>query len=408
MSCISDGNLRARWDGELSPAESQDVEKHLESCAACRERADGLGRQAERVRDVLATLAPLPSEPPIDPAMALARLRANAAEPAEARSWLARLFSPRWRAAWAAAPLVALVVSLFTLAPARTWAQRILAMLRVQKIAVVSIDPVVLERNSGTDRAAKMIGQLISDDVVVTQSPGEPQHAADAGQASSLAGFRVRLLGARTDSPEIKVRGTQAMHMTVNRDRLQAILEEAGRSDVQLPSSLDGATISVSIPPVVVARYGDCPEPPHPDHGGTPGGAAKPSSQPAPELGVDCVVLVQAPSPTLSVPPNLNLAEVAQAGLQLAGMSAQEAQGFCQTVDWTTTLVVPVPSRGAAYQAAQVDGVPATLISRDPKGERGRWSGPPYTLLWVKNGIIYSLIGGGDAGQAVPLAESLE
>jgi len=33
---------------------------------------------------------------------------------------------------------------------------------------------------------------------------------------------------------------------------------------------------------------------------------------------------------------------------------------------------------------------------------------PGYSLLWVKNGIIYSLDGFGSTDQAVPLAESLE
>ena len=34
--------------------------------------------------------------------------------------------------------------------------------------------------------------------------------------------------------------------------------------------------------------------------------------------------------------------------------------------------------------------------------------GPGYTLIWVKNGIAYSLTGFGESNQAVALADSLQ
>jgi hypothetical protein len=110
--------------------------------------------------------------------------------------------------------------------------------------------------------------------------------------------------------------------------------------------------------------------------------------------------MVQAPSPTVSVPPNLNISQVAEAALELAGMSASEAHSFCQTVDWSSTLVVPVPGNVSSYQTVNVDGVTGTLISLRSDHNR-------YSLLWVKNGIIYSLNGHGDPNQALNLAASL-
>ena len=109
--------------------------------------------------------------------------------------------------------------------------------------------------------------------------------------------------------------------------------------------------------------------------------------------------MVQAPTPTVSVPPSLNIAQVAEAALEIAGMSPAEAHSFCQTVDWSSTLVVPVPANVSSYQKVSVDGVTGTLISM-PSHNR-------YGLLWVKNGIIYSLNGHGDPNQALNLAASL-
>ena len=64
---------------------------------------------------------------------------ATAEEPKE--SWFARLFAPRWRPAWGLAATAVVVAMLVGVSPVRTWAQRLLAMLRVEKIAVVTIDP---------------------------------------------------------------------------------------------------------------------------------------------------------------------------------------------------------------------------------------------------------------------------
>jgi len=277
-------------------------------------------------------------------------------------------------------------------------------MLRVQKIAVVTIDPELLSgRDSG--ESGKMIGKLLSDNLVVTLEPGKPQPVSSAEEASQLAGFRVRALSGLSDQPQLSVEGEGAFHMTLNRDRLQAILGEAGRPDIQLPDALDGATIAVHVPKAVFVRYGNCAEPKsdRPAPGGRGGEAAPDSAPKAPEAQ-GCTFLAEVPSPTVSVPPDLNIAQVAEAGLQLAGMSADAAHAFCQTVDWTSTLVIPIPRDATSYQTVEVDGVQGTLINRPQWGRRPAG----YNLLWVKNGVIHSLVGRGDAATAVALADSLQ
>jgi hypothetical protein len=115
----------------------------------------------------------------------------------------------------------------------------------------------------------------------------------------------------------------------------------------------------------------------------------------------NCTYLVQAPSPTVSVPRELNMSEIAEAALQLAGMSPAEAHSFCQTVDWSSTLVVPVPRNSSSYENVSVDGVEGTLITETfSQGNR-------YSLLWIKNGIIHSLTGLGSSSDALNLAASL-
>lgn len=394
MKCPNDGILQASVDRELATAELAELNRHLAECSACRSRLGEMRSEAEHVQGALASLAPGGDEVP-DAARAFARFRAGMEDENESRqNWAGRLFAPCLRPAWGALALVCAVALFLSFAPARTFAAKVLAMLRVKKITVVSVYP--NSEMSSNQRTAKLLSQLISDNVVVTEDAGKPQPASSAVAASKLAGFEVRTIAQLGPPQKILVNGEAGFQMTLNRDRMQSILQEAGRSDIQLPASIDGALLAVHIPRTVLVAYGNCPEHRMQHHG-----PAQPPDSPSrqSEKQDNCVFMVQAPSPTVSVPPNLNISQVAEAALELAGMSPAEAHSFCQTVDWSSTLVVPVPGNVSSYHTVSVDGVSGTLISL-PSGQR-------YSLLWVKDGIIYSLNGHGDPNQGLNLAASL-
>ena len=397
MNCPDDGILQAHVDGELSAAELEELKQHLASCSKCCSRLERMQARTERVQGALAGLAPAAPEVS-DASRAFLRFRAGLDNDLEAqRAWLGKLFAPRLRPAWGALALVCAVAVLLSVAPARTFAEKILAMLRVKKITVVSVYPSSTETRAD-QRTAKLLSQLISDNVVVTENAGKPQPEPSATAAGKLAGFDVRTIGQLGAPQKILVNGEAGFQMTLNRGRMQAILQEAGRSDIQLPASIDGALVAVHIPKTVLTAYGNCPENMRhhsPNSQPQPGGDSNP-----PAVEDNCVFMVQAPSPTVSVPSNLNISQVAEAALELAGMSPSEARSFCQTVDWSSTLVVPVPGNVSSYQTVNVDGVTGTLISL--RSDRNR-----YSLLWVKDGIIYSLNGRGDPNQALNLAASL-
>lgn len=396
MNCLSDGILQCYVDGELDKIELQEVNQHLASCPNCRSRLELLQSQSERVQRALGGLAS--SNEAIDPAPALARFRAALDDELEPKPrWWGRVFARRLRPAWGALALVGAVAVFLSVAPARTFAERILAMLRVKRITAVSVYPVSTETQTD-QRTAKMLSQLISDNTVVTEDAGKPQPQASAAAASKVVGFEVRTIGQLGAPQKIMVNGEAGFQMTLNRGRMQAILQETGRSDIQLPAAIDGALVAVHIPRTVMTAYGNCPEHRMRRHG--------PASQQQPQdpskqsqTEDNCIVLIQAPSPTVSVPPNLNISQLAEAALQLAGMSPSEAHSFCQTVDWSSTLVVPVPGNIGSYQTVDVDGVSGTLVSL-PKEQR-------YSLFWVKSGIIYAMNGHGDPNQALNLAASL-
>jgi hypothetical protein len=141
----------------------------------------------------------------------------------------------------------------------RALAGELLNLFRVQQVAVVQVDFTGLEQLTGDGALGNQFTNLISNSMNITQEPGEPTEAADAAEASQLAGFNVRLPQSGTPS-QIYVTDDASFSMTVDRAKAQALLDEAGRGDLVLPESVDGADISVTIPASVSAAYGTCPK----------------------------------------------------------------------------------------------------------------------------------------------------
>lgn len=405
MTCLHEGILRARLDAELGGSELEAVDQHLAVCADCRSRFEKLSTETARTHDLLSSLASGEVAP--DPASAYAQFSARFGTMSEPQpSLINRLFAPRWRPAWGLAAAAMAVAVLVGVGPVRLLAQRVLAMLRVQKIAVVSIDPTTLMSGSEPDsRPYRLINQFFADNVVVTIDPGKPTVVPTVTKAAHLAGYPIRIIGDLGAPQRVEVSGEAEFQMTVNRDRVETLLDEVGRSDIRIPESANGVLIAVHIPKIVFSMYGDCPV-------RRTSGDLNPRSR-AEELAqrkmerladaknTNCTYLVQAPSPTVSVPPELNMSEIAEAALELAGMSPAEAHSFCETVDWSSTLVVPVPRNSSSSENVSVDGVEGTLITETlSQGNR-------YSLLWIKNGVIHSLMGQGSSSDALTLAASL-
>jgi hypothetical protein len=394
MNCPTDNTLRSYHDHEIEPAEAAELQTHMASCPACRARAGALSSAALRVGAYLASLDGPPPLAESNPQIAFVRFKANLAALESDPPFLAGIFSSRWRFAWAAS-LAVLLMGLSLLFPAaRSFAQRLLATLRVERVQTVNLDFSTFD-TPGTRRLHDALQQILSEKAVVTlKEPGVDQPSQAA--ASEFVGFPVRTLSTRTDNPGFHVSGAHAFHLALDRARLQDLLDQAGRTDLILPPSLDGATVSVHIPRAVEINYGGCAVQHHSDT--SPPSPEAPSASPADP----CVSVIEVPSPTVNVPSDLDLQQIAEIGLQLGGMGAVQARQFCQSVDWKSTLVLPIPPSVQSYETVYVKGVRGTLL-RFSRRELAN-----YILIWVNGGIIYSLAGQGDPNSAVELAGSLE
>ena len=96
----------------------------------------------------------------------------------------------------------------------RALAGELLNLFRVQQVAVVPVDFTGLEQLTGDGALGNQFTELISNSINITQEPGEPTEAANAAEASQLAGFNVRLPQSGAPS-QIYVTDSAAFSMTV-------------------------------------------------------------------------------------------------------------------------------------------------------------------------------------------------
>ena len=302
------------------------------------------------------------------------------------------------RSVWLVLIVLVIVAGSLSIPAVRNVALKSLQSLRVQKVQAVNADFSPYVDASANPTLHQMVTQMISDKVQVEVNE-EDRPVSDVAGARQLAGFDVTLLSARKDAPTLVVGGSHKLDVLVDRARLQAIATEAGHPDLVLPQSLDGASVAVQVPRSVEVQYGTCPGPTNASKV-----VADNITGPSPTTTQysDCVRLREGPTPIVNMPSSLDVAGLAEIGLETAGMTPAQASDFLHTVDWKAVLTLSVPRSLRSYQTVKVEGTDGTLLSM--AGRRG----PGYALIWTKNGIVYSLTGFGDSSQAVGLADSLK
>lgn len=300
---------------------------------------------------------------------------------------LKKLFSRRSRPVWAVLAAIAILAVSLAVPSVRVIANNFLGLFRVQQFTVISVDEEQLESQLNGVSANQL--EALFADSVTFEGGGDPLPAANAAEASQLAGFSIRLPSEAPEQVFYEVLPGLNASMQIDVRRAQGILDELGHEDVRLSKSLDGEIVTVDVPAAVAASYGDC-RPPQ--------GSDDPDA-PAPIMtSQNCVTFIQVPSPTVSAPPDLDINLLGRAALEVLGMTEEEAASFAQNIDWTTTLIIPVPRYRAQYEDVQVDGVQGTLVSS---------GGTNFALLWVKDGVVFAISGRGSKQAAIELANSL-
>lgn len=405
VGCPDEGTLRAYLDGQLPAAAQAEIAHHVNDCAACAHAAGDLAALAHTVAMALdRVVVPTPATAAAyqrfvneqRPLNASRRGGAILSYASRILSWRVQMLSQnrrvRWQPALFGAVLAVLLLGVVAIAPLRAAASQFLDVFRVHKITVIQVDPAQLDKIQGFQ------GQLFSN-MHLPKDQAVP--VTNAAQASQEAGFRVLgpgYLPAGLNQPSTFMveKGGHAQG-TVDLEAARALLQMASiSSEGVIPSGRESIDISAELKPVVTQHYA---------------------------AGGKELTIVQGMSPDVTVPPDVNLAKVGEAGLQLMGMSPAAARQLAGKIDWTSTLVLPVPKNVASVQEVSVAGTTGYLVtevarpaipapaakSGQPESSRQALTGGHMSsLVWQQGNLLYMVEGNVDQQTLQQVAAGLK
>ena len=287
----------------------------------------------------------------------------------------------RWAALIAPAVLVAMLVSVILFPSVRASAQAFLDLFRVRNFTAVGFDASRMERLRALDQNNDL---LVFDLQETRDDPYLPSDVPSRQAAEAQVGIPVLEPTYLPDGlVRQKLQTAEERHARLGAStaRLRAVLDGLDLKDVEVPPGLDGQSADVHLYPMALQRWGN--ERRH-------------------------VELIQARSPEVKLPPGVDLARLGEMGLRILGLDAGRAHSIAQSVDWSSTLVVPVPMNASAFREVSVRGNRGLLVTTTgmPKENGGR-SREGALLLWTEGERVFALSGDIASEALMQMAESL-
>jgi hypothetical protein len=118
-------------------------------------------------------------------------------------------------------------------------------------------------------------------------------------------------------------------------------------------------------------------------------------------------MLIEARRPEASLPAGLDMPRLGEIGLRLLGTDAGEAYRIAQSIDWRTTLLVPVPTDATAFRKVDIRGASGLLIE-SARRDRGGTAALQTILMWSSGDLVLALIGSLPADQLLEMAQSTQ
>jgi hypothetical protein len=413
------------------------LERHLESCAGCRSALVEFATRREGIATRMNTLDPRSPDETADAALAYARFRNWTRTQSETRTDLGSRIEKRtrmlasiifvtsdagaadlrrrWRPAIVGAGVLAGLIFSISYAPARQKLAEFLSIFRVKEFSIVSIDPSQMEKLGSLQKALGE-GNLITP--TEERAPGKPRPVETVAEATSLAGFAVAV---PTELPEGLARtGFEVvspgpmMRADFDPAQIEGALAAAGFTGIRLPEMKAGS-IQAEVAAIALLSYE-----------GTEG------DRPA------AIRIVEALSPTVTLPVGVDPKVLGETYLTILGVPPEDAHRLAQTIDWTGTMILPVPRNFGSFREVKIGdaagiymeqtrdfpdrreaGDPARDESatksrdesaagaREQAGE-AREGGFRSTILWQKDGIVTAIMGRHVTGsELLRIAESM-
>lgn len=338
------------------------------------DRSEGhpLREQGNRALQLLGTLAPGPLDQP-STSRALAEFKANTTRRDDITMFQALKTNRKTQRILGGVAAAALLIGLVAWTPVGTLASELLSLFRVEKFVVVGVDP------QRVQQLVKALDQeTLFGDQEILEQVGEPRQVTSLNEATQVAGFQpLRAAESFGEPATIMVNSHTVTRFTPNAEALRRILIEFELDPELIPEDIDGKPFDITVPVGIVQSYLD-------------------------KDTLSKFDLAEMPSPTVSVPDGVDIKALGKTMLQLLGMSSQQAERMSSTIDWTTTLVLPVPTDMMSnMQETNVRGANGLLFWNDPD-ERHHAA----VLMWQENGHLFVVTGPG-TGDVLAFVEGL-
>jgi hypothetical protein len=210
----------------------------------------------------------------------------------------------------------------------------------------------------------------------------EPRPVAGAAQAAAATGLRVLQPSSLPANVPAQVRyevvGRGSATFTLDAVTAAAAAARAGRPSPNIPSSLDGTSVTVTAGPAVFAVYG--------------AGSARSESTP-PSL-----VIAEGVRPTASTN-GATLQQLEDFLLAQPGISPQLAAEIRAIGQPASTLPIPIISGLMNSQTVSIDGVQGVAA--------GDSTGLGAAVIWEKDGVVYAVGGLLPQSEVLDIARSL-
>jgi hypothetical protein len=112
--------------------------------------------------------------------------------------------------------------------------------------------------------------------------------------------------------------------------------------------------------------------------------------------------LVQARSPEVTLPEGIDLQALGEIGLRILGLAPAEAKQFAQSIDWHSTLLVPVPPNASSFRQITINGHSGVVIQHQPRG-----GSITNTVIWSTPDRVFVLLSTQEWDQALAMASSV-
>jgi hypothetical protein len=265
---------------------------------------------------------------------------------------------------------------LLSFAPVRAAASQLLAVFRLENIVILPVSVQDFERLE--DASYELGEDFFPGEMEMLSEPGEAQFPETLAEASDLAGYAVRSPTTHPDPTTITVNEGATARYTPDLEAIQLLFEAADLSPDLVPPEIDGQTFEFSTSSIVTQSWFEEEE--------------------------EFLTVAQMPSPTAEFPDEVDEDALGMAMLQLMGLSPEEAAALSATIDWSSTLVLPLPADQLTYEPVTVDGSDGFVLT--PSSDDSEITG--LAVLWQKDGMVYFVAASGDTGRLLSIANSMQ